>query len=1135
MKKLLFFVLFFSITHFSYAVLPDGTTAPAWTAVDLDGNTHDLYTILNSGKHVVIDFSAVWCGPCWNYHNTGTLETLYDLYGPDGTDQIRVFFVEADLSTNEECLYGPAGCNGYTAGNWVAGTPYPIINLTSTNAPNMANDYNVTYYPTIYGISANGTNGVYEIGQVTNISVWDTWLFESFELSATATITDAPCPGEGAIDVQTQNGYGSLSFSWSNGMSGSSISGLDPGMYTVTITDQNGYELEETYEVTGPNTGPLAITMTEQTDVNCYGESTGYIEVSGSGGNGGITYQWSNGQAGNAIYGVPAGDFTVTITDAAGCTATETYTISEPEELGLTVIAQNAECGQTEGSVSAIGFGGTPPFLYDYGVGSNWTGVFNGLAPGDYVMTVTDFNDCQTFETFTISVPVVPVAMASADGVITCENPIVVISGQGSSDGDNISYQWMTGNGIISGPTNEIVANAVTGGTYTLVVTDNDSGCSEEVSVTVEENTLSPAVEIAAEGALDCTNNSVAITATEIAGLDVTYQWSTEDGNITGNTDQSTIEVNQAGTYTVILTNTENGCTTQGETTVTQDAELPQINIAPAETITCSQESVILSADGSSQGNDFEYNWATTDGAIEGNTDGVDVIATAPGSYTLTITNLVTGCSISETVVVAEDITVPEISVNDGLLDCNNTQVELCSEVGQNVVVEWMDMQGNVIGTGNCITVESPGNYVAIATAENGCSNEAEAIVSASNDLPVITIDDVAEITCTNSSVNIEPSLEGNPEDFTFNWMDDSGQSIGAEISITVDQGGTYTLVVTNNETGCTNEMEITVNENIVEPIAGFNFILENGVLTVVDNSSGNPSSIEWSNGSTDSSTELTFDENGTYEVCLTIANDCGEDTYCQDIEYITALTYDVQGDMELCFGENNGSLEITPTGGLPDHTISWQGPNGFSSTDFSITNLVPGDYTMILVDAAGTEKTETFTVVELPEISMSNLSITHEMNDDASGSISFEVDGGSGQGYNFSWSNGANTDTPLLQNIKAGDYEVTVTDDKGCMETFGPFTVDNLLGVSDVDFIASFDVFPNPAKSIFTISLELAATEDIIINVFDIQGKLIESHQYSGKEIALNIDASKYDNGVYIVEIANNNERISKRVIVMK
>jgi len=148
MKQLLAAFGFLFAIHTAQAQLPDGSIAPDWTLTSIDSVEYNLYSLLDSGYQVIIDFSATWCGPCWNYHNSGVLEELYELYGPEGTNEIRVFFIEGDDSTTQADLEGTGSA---TAGNWIAGTNYPIIdNGGATFAL-----YECTYYPTIYTICPN--------------------------------------------------------------------------------------------------------------------------------------------------------------------------------------------------------------------------------------------------------------------------------------------------------------------------------------------------------------------------------------------------------------------------------------------------------------------------------------------------------------------------------------------------------------------------------------------------------------------------------------------------------------------------------------------------------------------------------------------------------------------------------------------------------------------------------------------------------------------------------------------------------------------------------------------------------------------------------------------------------------------
>ena len=108
----------------AFAQLPNGSIAPDFTITDINGQSHNLQTYLDQGMSVILDFSATWCPPCWGYHEEGTLKDLYNAFGPGGTGDVMVFYIESDPTTTEADLNG-TGTN--TQGDWVDGTPYPIV------------------------------------------------------------------------------------------------------------------------------------------------------------------------------------------------------------------------------------------------------------------------------------------------------------------------------------------------------------------------------------------------------------------------------------------------------------------------------------------------------------------------------------------------------------------------------------------------------------------------------------------------------------------------------------------------------------------------------------------------------------------------------------------------------------------------------------------------------------------------------------------------------------------------------------------------------------------------------------------------------------------------------------------------
>jgi len=155
MKKTLLTAMFAFACLTASAQLPAGATAPDFTATDINGVEHHLYDYLAQGKTVIMDVSATWCGPCWAFHSAHVLEDLAKAYGPEGSDEIVVLFIEGDPATTLANLNGISGPS-ITQGNWVEGTNYPIIDNAA-----IADAYDIAYFPTLYRICPDGK--VYEM------------------------------------------------------------------------------------------------------------------------------------------------------------------------------------------------------------------------------------------------------------------------------------------------------------------------------------------------------------------------------------------------------------------------------------------------------------------------------------------------------------------------------------------------------------------------------------------------------------------------------------------------------------------------------------------------------------------------------------------------------------------------------------------------------------------------------------------------------------------------------------------------------------------------------------------------------------------------------------------------------------
>ena len=138
------------------AQLPENSFAADFTITDINNQEHNLYEILDDGKTVILYLTATWCPPCWTYFNNGILNELQNTY----PEEVFCIMIDADTSTSEESIYG----GGNSQGDWSSVVNFPIADDPTGQ---IAEDYALTYYPTIYKICPNRL--ATEIGQVGSV------------------------------------------------------------------------------------------------------------------------------------------------------------------------------------------------------------------------------------------------------------------------------------------------------------------------------------------------------------------------------------------------------------------------------------------------------------------------------------------------------------------------------------------------------------------------------------------------------------------------------------------------------------------------------------------------------------------------------------------------------------------------------------------------------------------------------------------------------------------------------------------------------------------------------------------------------------------------------------------------------
>ncbi len=452
-------------------------------------------------------------------------------------------------------------------------------------------------------------------------------------IPVTLLIDSINCFGDnnGIITAQPGGGTGTINYVWSSSASNSStISNLTPGNYAVTITDAQNC----TGTASTTLTQPAQLSYTANfTDVNCFGANNGSISITPSGGVPAYNYQWSPAQANTGtVNNLPAGNYTITVTDANQCSITIASTLNQPAAINISIATTNASCATSQdGSATATVTGGGGNYLYSWN-GTTGSATNNGLNAGSYTLVVTDAGSCTASQTFTIdTIYNLHISLTKTDatcyGVADGTATVTPLNGTAG-----YTYQWA--------PANQATAQAtgLTAGSYTVTVTDAKN-CIATDGITLN----SPAQILLQFTHTDplCSgiaNGTATVTVSGGSGSGYTYNWAYTPTS----PDNNNLSNIPAGNYIVTVTDGAN-CNTVDSVTLSNPPSL-NAQIDSKTEITCANAmdgSVVISTTGGTP--PVSYLWST--GAV---TNALNNLA--PGSYSVQVSDF-NGCDTTINVV----------------------------------------------------------------------------------------------------------------------------------------------------------------------------------------------------------------------------------------------------------------------------------------------------------------------------------------------------------------------------------------------------------------------------------------------------------------------------------------------------
>ncbi|MEM9846574.1 MAG: SprB repeat-containing protein, partial [Bacteroidota bacterium] len=886
----------------------------------------------------------------------------------------------------------PPSCAGFGNGSIMA-------NVSGGTAPYTYRWSNRATTASIFGLDA-GTYSVTVTDANGETATTEVTLTEPDPVVVTIEPTSGDvCDGENTdYEANVSGGTSPYTFAWSNGNTSSTLSGVAAGDYFLTVTDANNCEAVAFLKVSPP----LEVEVIGQA-VRCNDFCDGSVRAAITGGTGPFTFVWSNGQTDQILENLPVGTYTVTVTDANGCTATATGEVTAPPAIESNLQIDGTCDENSTNTASVDPTGGVGNYTIRWSTGEMTNSISNLIAGESYSVKITDANGCSLTEEFTI--PTDPGLVVNAEKTdITCNN-----TNSGTATANVLSgtapytYAWSNGQTETTSSTTNTIEN-LAAGTYTVTITDADD-CQGIASVTIEE-TDGLNLSLSSTNAI-CEDDPTGMANVVPTGgmAPYTYQWS--DGQTNGTATNLV-----PGTYSVTVTDIM-GCEGIGSVTVEQGTI-----ITVAADIDETNNEITVTPSGGTE--PYTYAWDN------GETTQTATNYQAGDTYSVTVTDadgcdeVVTGeLPSTEGCQVTIDATPPSCpDFSDGSL----TAV-LSASCPEPFTYEWSTGQTSV-----SITGLTGGEYSVTVTNADG-ESVSTTITLVNPDPIVVDIQATSGDICDGTNTDYEANVSGGTMPYTFAWSNGNTSSTLSGVA-----AGDYFLTVTDaNNCEAVTFLKVSppLEVEVIGQAVRCNDFCDGSVRAAITGGTG-PFTFTWSNGQTDQILENL--PVGTYTVTVTDANGCTA-TATGEVTAPPAIESNLLID-GTCDENSTNTATVNPTGGVGNYTIRWS----TGETGTSISNLEAGQtYTVTIKDGNGCDLTEEFTIPAEPGLVVNGSKTDIACNNSNTGTATATVLSGEAP-YTYEWSNGTtettSSTTASIENLAAGTYTVTITDANGCEGT---------------------------------------------------------------------------------------------------